>query len=200
MKLRDTRRPDGLKAQMITKIAKALKSSGVTEKEVREIFDGRLSRKATYEDGQLKRDERYVTIHDAKWGKGSWLRDGSKPLPLYPNGDGPQQPKQNNGGRNGQNGQNGQNGGAQQQQPQEDPEISDDPNVWWLNQTPETQISILKAMLSEKVFKAKDVMNERCTDCAGHGSITFPGPGGKPITVRCPKCRGLGVSFSTIYE
>jgi tetratricopeptide (TPR) repeat protein len=190
----DLKRPDGLKAQMITKIAKALK---VTEKEVLEIFDGRLSRKAHYEDGQLQRDERYVSIHDAKYGKGSWLRDGSKPLPLYPDGGGPNQPKQQTGQRNGQNGGNGQ---QQQPAPPEDPEVSDDPNVWWANQTTETQMGILKAMAAEKVFKAKQVIDERCPDCGGKGTISVPGPGGKPITYRCPRCRGVQVLFSIVYE
>ncbi len=198
----DTRRPDGLKAMMVAQIAKALK---VTEAEVRKEFDRRLDMEAHYEDGHLSRTERFVTIHDAKYGKGSWLRDGAKPLPLLPDGGqvpGQRQQPRNNGG-NGGGGANAQN---QNNQPPEDPELSDDPNVWWASQSTDVQTGVLRAMMAEKVFKAKLVREEVCNECAGTGVMIAAGPGGKPITWRCPKCRGVkgetakGVLFSIVYQ
>ena len=193
----DTKRPDGLKAQMITQIAKALK---MPEKDVRDIFDHRLDQEGHYEDGHLSRNERYVTYHDAAYGKGSWLRDGAKPLPLLPNGgqlpgqQKQQQRRPQNGGGGGGGGQNQQN-----QQPPEDPEVSDDPNVWWANQTADTQFGILRAIMAEKVFKGTET-DERCTDCAGKGIVSIPGAGNVPIDIRCTKCRGLQVLYKILYH
>ena len=38
-----------------------------------------------------------------------------------------------------------------------------------------------------------------CPDCGAKGTITIIGPGGKPVEVRCPGCRGLAVSFLINY-
>jgi hypothetical protein len=72
----DTGRPDGLKAQMIARIAQTLREP---ETKVKEIFNSRLAREATYKDGVYKVSPTYVTLHDAWYGSGSWLRDGSRP-------------------------------------------------------------------------------------------------------------------------
>jgi hypothetical protein len=184
----DMRRSDGLKAQMIMRIAKTLRGAGVTEKNVRDYFDGRLNHEGHYEDGHIISEPVYAFIHDANYGTGSWLRDGAKILPLSP--DNPVatlRPK------------NSRNVPYTAEKPTENPETSDDPNVWWTNQSADTQFSILRAMAAEKVFSAK-VVEERCNDCAGTGTVIVPGPGGHPITYRCSHCRGLRVLFRLTYQ
>jgi hypothetical protein len=194
----DTRRPDGLKMTMMTMIANALK---MKTKEVQQIFDDRLKRTGHYENGQLDREAVYVSMHDAAYGKGSWLRDGAKPLPLIIDDQG-------GGGKGKRNvntdrvNRNANGNLAQQQKPDEDPELSDDPNVWWANQSPEFQQQILRAMAGEKLFHTdgQNVKEMRCSECGGNGTITVAGPGGKPITYRCPKCRGLTTLTSILFE
>lgn len=190
----DASRPDGLKMQMIAKISQTLREP---ESKVKEIFDTRLNSDATYEDGVYKKSPVYASLHDAHYGAGSWLREGSKPAPRQQNNQNNNQPR-----RNTYNNRNGNNNNNQQQlpDPQEDPATTDDPAVWWKAQSNETQLSILRAMAAEKVFTAKEVTKMSCTHCRGTGLIPVIGKGGNMENDRCPTCRGIGVLFKILFR
>ena len=49
----------------------------------------------------------------------------------------------------------------------------------------------LRAVMAEKVFRAKSVQNDSCTNCQGKGYYQVQNGGGTE-TVRCPQCRGIG--------
>jgi hypothetical protein len=186
----DTRRPDGLKMQMLAAVAKRLK---IQSKDAADLFESRTAVSAKYNGDHVIADPKFSSFHDAAYDKGSWLRDGAKPLPLLPDAAAPGvrllQPR-NSRGQN----------YSQPQKPVEDPELSDDPDIWWANQNADTKFNILRAFAAEKVFKAKDVVEQRCFTCCGAGTITVAGPGGRPITYRCPHCRGLKVLYKILYE
>lgn len=183
----DTGSPNGLKGQMLTRIASILKKKPL---EIRAIFDTRLSKTGVYEDGQLQMTKTYVTDHSSSYGKGSWLREGTRFMPSPASGGGSRRTNNNNNNNNNQ----------PQVDPDDDPNLTDDPAVWWRFQNMETQLAILRAIAGEKVFSVKDeVVKRPCPDCAAKGTITVIGPGGKPIDIRCPSCRGLAVSFLINY-
>jgi hypothetical protein len=184
----DTRRTDGLKMRMLANVAKRLK---VSVKEVADLFDTRTVANGKYNGDHVVSDPKFSSFHDATYDKGSWLRDGAKPLPLIPDSGDVRtlHPRNSRGGAYGP-----------LAKPVEDPELSDDPNIWWANQSTETKFNILRAFAAEKVFKAKDVIEQRCTDCGGAGTVTVSGPGGHPVTYRCPRCRGVKVLYKILYE
>jgi tetratricopeptide (TPR) repeat protein len=185
----DTGSPNGLKGQMLSRIASILKKKPL---EIRAIFDTRLSKTGVYEDGQLQMTKTYVTDHSSSYGKGSWLREGTRFMPS---------PAAGGGGRRANNNNNNNNNNNQPApDPDENPDLTDDPAVWWRFQNMESQLAILRAIAGEKVFSIKeDVIKRPCPDCGAKGTITVIGPGGKPIEVRCPSCRGLAVSFLINY-
>ena len=193
----DAARPDGLKMQMIAKISQTLREP---ESKVKEIFDTRLNAEAVYKDGVYTKSPVYATLHDAFYGAGSWLREGSKPAPRQQNQQNNNQRKNNNNSYNNRNGNGNNNNQQQQPDPQEDPATTDDPAIWWKAQSGETQLGILRAMAAEKVFNAKDVMKGSCTHCRGTGQIPVIGKGGNIESDRCPTCRGIGVLFKILYR
>ena len=182
----DAGSPTGLKLQMCARISQLLK---VPEAKVREIFDARLARDARYEDGQVTMTKTFISIHDAYYGVGSWLRDGVRPAPYVQIG--PAQPRNN-----------GRNGGASgaNQAPTEGPDETDDPAVWWKFQNSETQLAVLRAMAGEKVFKIKQETKVACPGCGNTGLIPILAPGGNIVNQRCPTCRGIGVLFRIGYN
>jgi tetratricopeptide (TPR) repeat protein len=189
----DISRPDGLKMTMIAKISQLLKEP---ESKIKEIFDARLSVEATYKDGIYTRSDTYVTLHDASYGKGSWLREGSKIAPL------PQNTTQNRSRRYRQQQQLAQgnlNALQKQDDPDENPETTDDPSVWWKFQNTEIQLAVLRAMAAEKVFSAKKT-DLPCTACRGTGQVPIMASGGNLENTRCPTCRGMGVLFKLMYR
>jgi len=180
----DVNRPDGLKSDMVARISQKLKQP---EAAVREIFDQRLATDATINDqGQFTKTPTYVTVHNASYGRGSWLREGVRPAPLAPNGVAPprRNPRQANQ--------------AKQPDPDENPDLTDDPEVWWRFQTAETQAAVLRAMAAEKVFSAT-VLSEMCPNCRGAGYISVMA-GGDFESQRCPYCRGIGKLFTVAYK
>lgn len=190
----DLSRPDGLKMQMIAKISQLVKEP---ETKIKEIFDTRLAVEATYKDGVYKKTDVYVSLHDASYGKGSWVREGSKIAPL------PQNTQQNRARRyrtQQQLAQGNLNALNQQDDPDENPDLTDEPAVWWKFQNTETQLGVLRAMAGEKVFAAKDVVKNPCYNCRGAGQITVMGGGGNNESARCPLCRGMGVLFKIVYR
>jgi hypothetical protein len=186
---------DGLKKQMIVYIAKLLKN--VPEDHIREIFDKRLEKTATYEGhGRVQISKNWAVMHDAFYGKGSWLRDGAKPLPspfsqLQPR-------------VNGLNWWQRVNNQVQQQQNQVNlqdstPEMTDDPEIWWKFQDLPTHVAILKAIMAEKLFSAEPPISVPCKQCNHKGTISVQGPDGY-IDIRCPACRGLGEFYKIRYK
>jgi hypothetical protein len=87
------------------------------------------------------------------------------------------------------------------QKPEADPELSDDPNIWWTNQTPEFQQQVLRALAAEKIFHVdpQNTKELRCVDCGGVGTIVI-NVNGTPTVFRCPKCRGLTALTSILFE
>jgi len=203
----DANRPDGLKMQMVAKISGYLKEA---EAKVKEIFDTRLAREAKVDDqGLYTRTSTYVTLHDAYYGLGSWLREGSRPAPLteaeQANLQNNQRGQRNRGGV-GQNqwrrglGANDLQRRQRQNDPQEDPNLTDDPAVWWSAQTYQVQYNTLMAIAAEKVFAAKQVIEMQCSNCRGTGFIEVLGAGGNLEPHRCPQCRGMGKWFRIQYR
>jgi hypothetical protein len=183
---------DGLKSDMIKRISTLVKKP---ESQVKEVFENRLSRQARYIDGNYEADPVYVSLHDAQYGSGSWLRDGSRPGPI------PQ--TQNNQPRNTRVRINGQNinipNAQQQPDPNDDPNLTDDPEIWWGAQSNEVRLSTLRAMAAEKVFKVKQLDTLQCRNCRGQKNINVMGPSGTLEPYRCPVCRGMGVMFKINY-
>jgi hypothetical protein len=178
--------------QMIAKISKSLKRP---EAEVKDIFESRMNREGTYENGKLVKSDIYVTGHEANYGRGSWLREGAKPAPLRPNQT-PQAP------RNRQTTYRNRQGipnTPRLPDPDENPELTDDPAVWWKAQTIETQVAVLRAFMAEKVFKgtAKPI---RCPNCSGKGEVEVMGQGGNLEAIRCSACRGIGAWYKIQYK
>ena len=186
----DTKRPDGLKAQMIARISQQLK---VAEATVKEIFEGRAVREAIYKDGVLTANRCYAFSHDVSYGIGSWLREGAKPVPLT------EDQRKLYANRN-WNGLAIRNNAVPSKKldPNEDPELTDDPAVWWKYQTPNVQYAVLLAMAGEKVFSGK-VRKRECAHCDG-GQIQVTTDTDKVEKYRCAPCRGMGVRFDVTYE
>ena len=180
----DAQGPGGLKAQMIARIAKVVKTP---EAKVREIFDGRLQKAASYENGRVIQAPVYASVHSASYGVGTWLREGSKIMPSQA------APAPVRVGLNGQP-------IAQPAAESENPDTTDDPEVWWKHQHAETKLAILRALCGEKVFQAKAVEKIPCKDCAGAGGFNGTDQNGAPIFKRCPACRGMGIMIKVSYE
>ena len=172
----DKNRPDGLKMEMVARISQLLKEP---EAKVKEIFDARLSREGVYKNGALVVSPNYTGLHDALWGRGSWLRDGSK-IAAAPQMPKPTQRQMRVAVQTGQ----------KVQQPSEDdhPDTTDDPAVWWKFQEATTQLGILRAMASEKVFDVKETTKQACQQCSAKGEINVSSPAGIMTATRCPTC------------
>ncbi len=197
----DTKRPDGLKAMMVAQISKVLK---MPEKDVKAIFDARLDMKAIYEDGHLSREDRYVSIHDARWGKGGWLRDGSKPpAPAAQRrpGIGKRQRQGRQWQRQRERLRNSNSSSWPTSSSRPDPEISDDPNVWWLAQTPDTQIGILEGHVRREGLQGQAGLQRKLHRMRGPRHGRCPRTGRQDDhPYRCQKCRGLAVLFNIVYQ
>jgi len=167
----DTESPDGLKARMIAAIAETI---GKPAGEVKDVFDTRLDRQPVR-----------CVLHDACYGRGSWLREGSKPAPLTP----AQLPAGH-----------GADADETRRRGSEDPELTDDPRVWWRSQTRETQWDVAKALMAEKVFAAK-VTAFPCPVCTGAGVVSETPPGkGEAAPTRCAACRGIGSWWKVLWR
>lgn len=191
--------PDGLKGDMLARIAKLTKQP---ESKIKEIFDGRLKQSARYEGGNYEADPRYVSLHDANYGISSWLRDGARPGPI-PQNPNAQQPRQTRIRVNGQNiTLNNNQNQAQQPNPDEDPNLTDDPEVWWKFQSNDTRLNALRCLMAEKVFKKKDdkVTETTCLNCRGQKNLLVNSPTGTLEPIRCNQCRGIGVWYKFIYQ
>ncbi|MCW8129950.1 MAG: hypothetical protein KIS92_06305 [Planctomycetota bacterium] len=207
---------NGLGKDIVTRISTLLRQD---EQKVKDTWAGRFNRTATYEEGRLVQSPVYTSLHNAYYGKGSWLREGAQFAPSgQGNGNGRNNGGRNTGGRNtggrntggrnnGGNGGNtnggntGQTGVTIQQDDTVHPENSDDPEVWWRSQTGETRMQILRAMAAEKLFRVKEpVSGKVCPECGGKGAIEVTGSDSQLVQVRCPTCRGLRLLFVINYE
>ena len=175
--------PEDLKGEMIARICQVLKQP---KAKVQEIFDNRLAKTAVYEGGRLTSTDIYATNHSAAYGVGSWLREGSKPGPVPEN-------DAQNGLANSPfaPGTQGWRQAQQQQAQQQKDDPMDDPNSWWLAQTGDTQLAVLRAIAAEKVFTVKQITKVNCPNCGGTGYLTIHG-GSSPTLARCPVCRAIG--------
>ncbi|HYF48088.1 MAG TPA: hypothetical protein VEJ63_01685 [Planctomycetota bacterium] len=187
--------PTGLKGQAATRIAKMME---IKEAEVKSIFDTRLNREAEYKDGKLTQAPVFTTLHTASYDRGSWLRDGAKFTPSSG-------PKVNTLTRYRRvRGPDGREYSVRdeitEQKDKAEAEDSDDPNEWFAVQNAETRLGILRAIMAEKVFRAKSVDNMPCKDCSGKGEIIKMTTLGDVEKERCPRCRGLKALFRVNYE
>ena len=171
----DTKKRTGLKQELIATLATKVNAP---EDVVREVFDGRLTDgRARYEGGVLKKEKSYTIAQEIFYDKGSWLRQGVKTKPQILSGQAPEAEP------------------GQKKDLDAEKEFSDDPNVWWEHQNSEMQIQILRALAAEFVFKATQVLEEKCYQCQGAGSAQ-----GAEIVYRCPICRGTGMLFRIRYH
>ncbi|MCZ7645056.1 MAG: hypothetical protein M5U26_07195 [Planctomycetota bacterium] len=189
----------GIGKELIAKISARLK---VDEAKVRDAWGGRFNQTAEYKDGQLVKSKTYVTLHEAPYGKGSWLRDGVQAVQANPQGQGQgrNQGGRNQGGRNNNTG--GQNGGSNLVAAEQEvnPDDSDDPEIWWKGQSSNVKFNLLRGMAVEKLFKVKDIKGDRCSQCAGKGYVEIWDGYGSLSQYRCPTCRGLTALFRVFYE
>src|SRR5205823_6601452 len=129
--------------------------------------------------------------------KGSWLREGSKPMANPDNNKNVSKHKIERV-RSG-NGSYTWKVTAEPQKDEENPDTTDDPLIWWKYQVPETRLNILRGMMAEKVFKRVDApgvtnpIKISCPTCGNAGIIKVTGIGGNEAPIRCPDCRGIGV-------
>jgi len=187
--------PDSLKGQTMARIAQLLR---VKEKKVQDIFDERLKREAEYVDGRLTNTPVYATIHTASYGKGSWLRDGARFTPSAG-------PRTNTltryRTRTDEIGRRIVTRTEEvEQKSKEEAEDSDEPNVWWTVQEPETRLGVLRGIAGEKLFKLKNVENIGCKECGGKGEVVLKSALGGTDSVRCRVCRGLKALYRVNYE
>jgi hypothetical protein len=168
----DASSPTGLKGEMLARIAFLLK---IPLEEVRGIFENRLEKIASYDNGQYVATKTWVTFHDANFGRGSWLRAGARPKPWVSLGTTADDPNVN-------------------------PDASDDPLLWWKYQNAETQLELLRALMAEKIFKVHSDQKKSCHNCGGGGEIYMTNSEGKPVLQRCALCRGLGKLVKILYQ
>jgi hypothetical protein len=167
---------NGLKGQMLARIAQ---QTGTPLAKVKEIFDGRMEREATYDGGKLVKSPLYVTDHVAHYDVGSWLRKGARilaapqPQQATPNGS----PAEDN-----------------------NPEQTDDPMVWWKFQRSDVHMAVLKALACESVFAVTDVDKLPCKNCGNKGVVQQTTGAGRVEEVRCPVCRGQGILYKIHYH
>ena len=166
-----TDRQGGLGGDLVKCISERL---NITPAEVRTIWNSRFKQTAEYRDGELIKSKLYVSKRAARYGKGSWLRDGVSQ-------------RRGNGGRRG-----GRNSGKQVRV---HPEYSDNPETWWKVQYGETKFAVLKAMAAEKLFRVKELKHRPCPECGGTG--VWGGTAGSRM--RCPLCRGLRALTTVVY-
>ncbi len=183
---------EGLKMEMLKKISQLVKMS---EKKVKEIFDNRLNTEAKYEDGIMTKTNNFAFLHDVSYGKGSWLRDGSKPMAIQNKNN--KQVAKYTTSRSGSTYTVSQVADPKEE---ENPDTTDDPLIWWKFQSSDVRLSTLRGMMAEKVFKATNVQKNRCPNCAGNGIIGVMLTGGNEGPQRCPDCRGIGVLFKITYH
>ena len=183
----DTGSDSGLKGQLVARIVEVTRAK---KEKIREIIDDRLKRTATYDAGKLTMSPLYASYHDASYGKGSWLREGVRPMPIEQRNTG----QRSYGVRNNSRGQS-----TYAFNPQEDehPDLTDDPNVWWRYQATETQLGVLRALAAEKLFVVESVQEQNCPGCGAKGVIATQG---SDQMQRCPTCRGIGKLFKIVYK
>jgi tetratricopeptide (TPR) repeat protein len=187
----DTGSPTGLKSEMVARIATLL---NIPQNDVRGIFDNRLEKTASYDNGDMVASKTFVTTHDASFGRGSWLRTGSRPTAWVQLGNQGNQPIRRDP-----------NTGilraiSNQPDPDVNPDATDDPAEWWKFQNSETQLAILRALMAEKVFRVINEQKPSCPNCGGGGTIPVVAPGGQTVAQRCPMCRGIGNLWKIMYR
>jgi tetratricopeptide (TPR) repeat protein len=160
------------------------KDLGVADKEVLDIWAARLDDKVVVGPGGPKDLAEVASLHEARWGVGSWLRGGGAANPVANPVVNPR----------------GNRGGQQNQQQQ-----LKDPETWWKEQAAATKAGILKAMCAEEsgLFKVEKVFEENCTQCGGTGKIEVMGAGtggGGKIDYACSVCRGSGKFCGVSYR
>lgn len=141
------------------------------------------------EAGQYIRIAGRATRHRAFYGKGSWLREGVVQVPISTLVPGYEPQKAS--------------GYARTRRPRwVDPELSNDPEVWWKAQRWRTKVNILLAIASEKLFRViKPLTGKPCQECGCKGYRTVVDLRKNEIRyVRCPCCRGLKLLTVIQYE
>jgi rubredoxin len=174
----------GLGKDIVARISDTLK---IDEAKVREIWESRFVQTGTYDSGDLKKTPIYTTLHEATFSKGGWLREGMSMAD--PTAGQPKVPRPRRFAAGSNN---------QQNQQKLNPDFSDDPEVWWKIQVPETRFCVLKAFAAEKLFRVKEIRTKPCPECGGAGVLRVWG--GVTDYAVCPSCRGAKVIFRVIYE
>ncbi|MCZ7645057.1 MAG: hypothetical protein M5U26_07200 [Planctomycetota bacterium] len=153
----------GLGKDILARVAKLMRAD---EAKVRDAWNGRFNQTAEYQDGRLVKSVVYAKLHEANYGRGSWLRDGS-PYRTQA-GNRPDRPNNSRNPRRSDTSQTG-TGASNMINAEEkpDPEASDEPNVWWTGQRRDLQLDILRAMAAEKLFKVKQVQTYKREDFRG---------------------------------
>jgi len=180
---------NGLGKDILNKISETLR---LDPEKVKGIWEGRFAQTALLRpDGSLEKTPTYISIHQAYYDKGSWLREGAMVQPAKD-----AQAKAGNGRMNAR--------GEAVDQTQQDkelikrfPELSEEPDVWWSVQRSETKAVILRAVAAEKLFRVKEVKGKPCPECAGRGAIITNNAAGYMV---CPYCRGLKLLYQVFYE
>lgn len=203
--IRDVKRPDGLKMQIIDRIAQVLK---IRKTQARDIFEQRAKESRLYKDGTLSvTKQSHAVTHEATYGIASWLRDGAKILP-DPEAE---LNAQTSSARStsGRSSKKSDFAGAGQftPPPPNDEELAaeisktDDPLKWWSVQRYDTKLAFAQAYAAEKVFTFLSDERPACRNCGGKGLLRIiSATGSGETTRRCPNCKGMGFEYKVLYR
>jgi len=194
----------GLGRDIAKRISEKLR---VDEAKIKDTWNSRFARTASYDGGEYVQSPVYTSLHNAYYGKGSWLRDGAQFVPSSESGlqsSGASGGRNTGGGRVGGSGGTGGNNAPPNTKvvpPPEklNPDFEDDPELWWKAQPGDNRSALLEALASEKLFRVKDVKGKVCPGCAGKGGVEIMGKNG-PVLVRCATCRGMRLLLEILYE
>jgi len=173
----------GLTADIVKALEEEYKKYGLTQEQIQNYWKDRLTDVVTYTKGGAERIPPAYILHEANYGKASWLREGAQIVAPPPQG----------GTRPG--------GGT----PGRRQRIETDPEVWWKQQPPEVRYQALVAFAAEALCKVDKVASTPCNHCGGKGYIESFGLGTgikvqENTTKICPTCRGTGTFTSIRYR
>ncbi len=182
----------GIGADVVAGLSKEL---GLTDKEVQEIWDGRLGGTVVIGPGGTKEPEVMAAFQEVHWGVGSWLRGGDGA-----NAGGQAAGAATVGNPRGGANRGGQNRGGQQQQGQG--QQWPDPEEWWKAQSAAAKGQVLKAMCAEEsgMFKVEKTFEENCIGCGSAGQREVVDAGGNRSARACEVCRGSGRFYGVSYR
>lgn len=172
----------GLAADILKALEEEYKKYGLTQEQIREMWNDRLTDIVIYGKEGAERTPPAYTIHEVNYGRASWLREGAQVV-VQP------ETRQASGA------------GARRRS-----KLETDPEAWWKQQPPEVRYQALLAFAAEAQCKVEKVFTTTCNHCGGKGYVSEMsimaggGKGAESASKICPTCRGTGKFVGVRYR